>query len=138
MKKFILVAVSILPALFADAQGKWKITLNRKLLITARESNDSLNTRPVKSADWKAANYLTVTYMEAQPSGWLLALHFSDEQGNDLLVKDSTSNAKISLSSLRRLFAGKKTMKIYLTINPPNPMMSAPSRTVTLGILKLP
>lgn len=138
MKKSIFLFIAVFSILHAAAQGKWKITLNRKLLITASEPNDSVNTKLIRRADWKATNYLVVTYTEAQPSGWLHALHFADELGNDLLVKDSTSVARIPLGTLRKLYAGKKTIKIYLTINPPNPMMEAPSRMITLGILKLP
>jgi hypothetical protein len=138
MKKFAFMVSMLLSLPAANAQGKWKITLNKRLILTASTANDSANTKMIRSSDWKSAGYLEVSYIESEPSGWRHAIHFADELGNDLLMKDSTKTAKIPLSSIRKLFAGKKTMKIYLTISPPNPMMMAPTRMVTLSILKLP
>lgn len=138
MKQLTCFILTILLATQVNAQGKWSISLNRKLLIATSTSNDSLNTKRVKLADWKSGSYLSVTYTESQPSGWHLALHFADETGNDLLVKDSTAVTKIPLRTARKVFYGKKEMKIYLAISPPNPMMEAPARMITLCILKLP
>jgi hypothetical protein len=86
----------------------------------------------------KKNGYLEVSYKETTPSTWLHSLQFTDESGNPLLVKDSTTTAKIPIVALRKLFAGKKQIKIYLLINPPNPMMMAPSRMLHLGTLRLP
>jgi hypothetical protein len=138
MKKAILILSMVAIAFSGNAQGKWQIKMNKKVILTASAANDSANTKKIKQTEWKANGFLEVSYTETQSSSWHHSLHFADEAGNDLLVKDSTQTAKISLASLRKLFAGKKTIKIYLTISPPNPMMMAPSRMVTLAILKLP
>lgn len=138
MKKFVFLLCMLLSLAVANGQGKWKVVLNKKLLLTASLSNDSANTKMIRSTDWKSAGYLEVSYVEAEPSGWRHAIHFADERGNDVLVKDSSKTAKIQLASLRKLFAGKKTVKIYMTIAPSNPMIMAPARMVTLAILKLP
>ena len=124
--------------LFADAQDSWKISLNKATILISNKSDELRNIKKIKSADWKKNGYLVVTYKETTPNIWLHSLQFTDEWGNPLLVKDSTMTAKIPIAALRKLFAGKKEIKIYLILNPPNPMMMAPTRMIHLGTLRLP
>lgn len=138
MKSFVIIFGFLVTTLFVNAQDSWKISLNKITVLTSKESNELLNTKKIKSADWKKNGYLEVSYKESTPSNWLHSLQFTDETGNPLLVKDSTMTAKIPIATLRKLFAGKKEIKIYMVINPPNPMMGAPSRMLHLGTLRLP
>ncbi len=124
--------------LFAEAQNSWKISLNKKTVLTSSESNELLNIKKISLADWKKNGYLEVSYKETTPSTWLHSLQFTDELGNQLMLKDSVIAAKIPIAVLRKLFAGKKELKIYMLINPPNPMMMAPSRMIHLVTLRLP
>ena len=137
MKSFVIIFGLLITTLFANAQDSWKISLNKITVLTGKESNELLNTKKIKSADWKKNGYLEVSYKETTPSNWLHSLQFTDETGNSLLVKDSTMTAKIPISALRKLFAGKKQVKIYMVIDPPDGMM-APSRMLHLGTLRLP
>lgn len=137
MKFFIAIFTLSMSALFTSAQDSWKISLNKVTVITSSESNELTNIKKIKSTEWKKNGYLEVTYKETTPNNWLHSLQFSDETGNPLLVKDSTSAAKIPIATLRKLFAGKKQVKIYMILSPPNPMMMAPSRIIHLGTLKL-
>lgn len=123
---------------FSDAQYSWKICLNKKTVLISSELNEELNTKKIESTDWVKKGYLEVTFKESTPSNWRHSLHFSDESDNQLLVKDSTLTAKIPIAALRKLFAGKKKLKIYMNIDPPNPEMLAPSRIIHLITLKLP
>lgn len=137
MRNFITIFTLSMSALFATGQDSWKISLNKITVITSSESNELKNIKKIKSTDWKKNGYLEVIYKETTPSAWIHSLQFSDEQGNPLLVKDSTTTAKIPIAVLRKLFARKKQVKIYMMLNPPNPMMMAPSRMIHLGTLKL-
>lgn len=137
MKNFIAIFTLSMSALFANAQDSWKISLNKKAVLISSESNELLNTKKIKSADWKSNGYLEIIYKEPNPSNWIHSLQFSDELGNLLLTKDSTTTAKIPMAVLRKLFAGKKQVKIYMVLSPPNPMMMAPTRMIHLGTLKL-
>src|SRR5258705_11391994 len=128
MKSFVIIFGLLITTLFANAQDSWKISLNKITVISSKESNELLNTKKIKSADWKKNGYLEVSYKESTPSNWLHSLQFADETGNPLLVKDSTKTAKIPIAALRKLFAGKKQIKIYMVINPSDPRMMAPSR----------
>lgn len=138
MKRFITIITLLTSTIFASAQDSWKISLNKITVLTSNKSDDLLNVKKVKTTEWKKNGYLEVIYKEANPSTWLHALQFTDELGNQLLVKDSVTSAKIPIAALRKLFAGKKQLKIYMLINPPNPMMMAPSRMIHLITLKLP
>jgi hypothetical protein len=138
MKNFFAIITMMMSTLFANGQDSWKISLNKITVLINSESNELLNTKKIKPADWKKNGYLEVTFKETTPSNWLHSLQFADESGNPLLVKDSALTAKIPIAALRKLFAGKKQLKIYMVINPPNPMMMAPSRMIHLGTLLLP
>jgi hypothetical protein len=139
MKSFTLLFIFMISALFAGAQDSWRITINKISVIASSKSNESENTKKIKSTEWNnKTGYLEVNYKEATPSAWLHSLQFADSLGNPILVKDSTLTAKIPLAALRKLFKGKKQIKIYMVISPPNPMMMAPSRMVHLGTLRLP
>jgi hypothetical protein len=137
MKSIVTITLLLMTTLFAEAQNSWKISLNKITVLTSSESNEVLNTKKIKSSEWKKSGYLEVTYKETNPSNWIHSLQFSDEKDNPLLVKDSVTTVKIPLAVLRKLFTGKKQLKIYMLINPPNPMIMAPSRIVHLCTLKL-
>lgn len=138
MKKSLILCSFILTTMWIQAQGKWQIILNKKPLLTTSEINDSLNTRIVKSSVWKSNGYLEVNYTEATPGNWIKSLHFIDENNNELIKRENTSHTKIKIATLRKLFSGKKSLRIYMSIDPPNPMMMAPPKMITLCILKLP
>ena len=123
---------------FAAGQYSWKITLDKVTLLVSNESNEIRNIKKIKSTDWKKKGYLAISFKEATPSTWTHSIQFTDDAGNQLLIKENTMSAKIPLATLRKLYAGKKQMKIYMLINPPNPMMMAPSRIVHLGTFLLP
>ncbi len=121
-----------------QAQDSWRVVLNNKLVLTSQVPDEKINSKALKSSEWKKNGYLEVNYKEAAKSNWHHSIRFADEAGNDLLVKDSTTSVKILTSALRKKFTGKKQMKIYLVISPPDPMMAAPSRIIHLATLKLP
>ncbi|MBL0233734.1 MAG: hypothetical protein IPQ08_08710 [Chitinophagaceae bacterium] len=117
------------------AQGSWQIIVNRKLQISGSISDENKNVKTIKSSDWKSGGYLDIRY---KPQGnYKFVLQLTDETGNEQWKIDTTS-AKLKLSTIRKLFAGKKEMKIYMILNPPNDMMMAPSKILHLGTLKLP
>lgn len=134
MKLLLITVLLVLPGLL-KAQGSWQVLLNRKLQISSSTSDEKLNTKNIRSTDWKSNGYLDIRY---KPSGnHKYVLQLTDEAGNEKWKIDATT-AKLKLSTLRKLFAGKKEMKIYMILNPPNDMMAMPSRLVHLATLKLP
>lgn len=120
-----------------QAQDSWKITLNNKTILSTSNPDETLNTKKIKSTDWKKNGFLEISYIETPASQWLHSIQLDDETGNLLLSKDSV-HAKIPVATIRKLMAGKKQLKIYMVVSPPNPEMMAPSRRHHLCTLKLP
>lgn len=138
MKKGVILLIMILSTGLIYAQHSWNILLHKKVLLAGKEANEEKNVKPVKSSDWKKSGYLEVYFKEEEPSNWNHSLRFSDELGNELLVKENVLSTKVSTSSLRKIFAGKKQVKIYMVIAPSDPMIMAPVRMIHLATLKLP
>lgn len=138
MKNLLFFTGIMMFATLLQAQDSWKISLNKKTVLISNESNELVNIKNIKSADWSKNGFLEVNYKETIPTSLMHSLQFTDELGNQLLVKDSVTTAKIPMGSLRKLFAGKKQLKIFIVISPSNPMMGMPSRMIHLVTLKLP
>ncbi len=133
---FTIITFLILP-LFVIAQDSWKICLNKKTVLIGSESNEELNTKKINQADWNKKGNLEIIYKEKDTGFWNRSFQLDDENGNQLLSKDNTTRVKIPLAALRKLFAGKKEVKIYMVANPKNPMMAIRSQRVHLCTLKL-
>ncbi|HEY6064429.1 MAG TPA: hypothetical protein VIV35_12510, partial [Chitinophagaceae bacterium] len=88
MKILLFLLAFVLTAPVIHAQDNWKISLNKKTVLTSSESNELLNIKKIKSTEWRKNGYLEVIYKETNPSNWLHSLQFTDESGNQLLVKD--------------------------------------------------
>lgn len=138
MKNFVALITLLTSTHFAMGQNTWKISLNKTTVLVSSESDELLNIKNIKSTDWKKNGYLEVNYKETTQGSWLHSVQFTDELGNQLLIKDSSTTAKIPIAALRKLYAGKKQVKIYMVISPPNPMMMAPTRMLHLVTLRLP
>lgn len=138
MKKIFTFILFTLIAKQMIAQESWQIVLHKKILLSGTEVSEEKNVKVIKSTEWKKKGFLEVNYKQTPPGTWLHSIQFVDASGNPLLVKDSVTYTKISTSALRKLFAGKKEIKIYMVVSPPNPMMAAPTRMKHLATLKLP
>jgi DNA polymerase II small subunit/DNA polymerase delta subunit B len=112
--------------------------MNKKIVISSAVSDEKINQKAIRSTEWKKTGYLEVRYKEQTKSNWKHMFQLTDEAGIEILNKEEAVSAKWQLSSLRKLFAAKKEIKIYMIISPPNSMMAAPSRMIHLGTLKLP
>lgn len=138
MKKLLSVFAGILFTGAVHAQTSWQLVLHKKNLLIGKEVSEEKNVKLLRSSDWKKNGYLEINYREEQPSSWIHNLKFLDENEQEILSKDSTLSTRINTKTLRSLFAGKKEIKIYMMILPPDPMMAAPARRIHLATLKLP
>ena len=94
--------------------------------------------KKISQLEWRKSGYLEVRYKEAEPDIFKRSFLFYDENDNQLLNKDSVTYTKIANTTLRKLFAGKKKMVIYVVIAPRNPMMMIRIRRMHLCTLLLP
>ena len=139
MKKTILIACLLFSTLFLAAQsGSWVIRLNNKTILSTRKEDAVKNVKKINLADWKKSGKLEILFAEDEKNTWMRYFLLVDESDNELLRKDSTTHAKISLVELRKAFAGKKLIKIYTTISPLDPNIAIRMRRVHLCTLQLP
>lgn len=144
MKNFVLIIILLLITKLSDAQisatqkkDNWKISLNKKTVLIGSESNEVLNTKKINRTDWNKNGYLEINYIEADAGFWRRSFQFDDETGNQLYSKDSTTKVKIPLRDLRKIYAGKKEIKIYTVASPLDPNIAVRMQRVHLCTLKL-
>lgn len=120
MKIWFLIATLFLNHIMISAQDSWKIRWNKKIILTANKEDETGNTRKINLSDWNKNGTLDILYREAEPDTilWHSFLLF-DEEDHQLMAKEKTLTAKISIPELRKLYTGKKTDKdLYYSLTP--------------------
>ena len=139
MKKILVLTSLLLLTVVVQAQkGSWTIRLNNKTILYTRQEDPVKNVKKIKAADWKKSGKLEILFAEDEKNTWMRSFQLVDELDNDILRKDSTTHPSISLVELRKLFAGKKQLRIYTTISPLDPNIAIRIRRVHLCTLQLP
>ena len=118
--------------------GSWIIKLNNKEIITTSVEDENKNCKKLKNADWKKTGNLEISFTENEPDAWFRSFILYDEDQNELFRADSINSLSISLEKLRKLYSGKKALKIYTAIAPRNPAMAVRIRIVHLYLFMLP
>lgn len=137
MKYFLFFFIIISSAFSIQAQNSWQIIMNKKTVLTGNDSNELPNTRNFNPSDWTKKGYLEIKFKEATTDFWRRSFQFDDETGNQLFSKDSTTKVKIPLRELRKIYAGKKEIKIYTVASPLDPNIAVRMQRVHLCTLKL-
>ena len=137
MKKFLLLVNIFLTSFFIQGQGSWQVCLNKKTIVTGSESNELLNTKKINQKEWIKNGYLEINYKEVDTGFWKRSFQFEDETGFQLFSKDSTTKVKIPIPELRKLYAGKREIKIYTVASPLDPNIMVRMQRVHLCTLKL-
>lgn len=137
MKYFLFFFIIISSAFSIQAQNSWQIIMNKKTVLTGNDSNEFPDTRNFNPSDWTKKGYLEINFKEATADFWKRSFQFDDETGNQLFSKDSTTKVKIPLRELRKIYAGKKEIKIYTVASPLDPNIAVRMQRVHLCTLKL-
>lgn len=139
MKVIFLAAILLISQRAVQAQDSWKIKWNNRTILLANKEDEAVNIRHIKLSDWKKNGALEIIYKEEEPDTvlWHSFVLF-DEEDHQLLSKEKILYAKIPLSLLRKLFTGKKQIKIYSIVSPRNPNIAVKMRRVHLCTLQLP
>lgn len=139
MKKILVSLMMMVSSLFALAQGgSWKIKLNGITIISTAIENEKKNTRRIKITEWNKKGFLEIQYREPEKNKWKRNFLFFDEKDNELWSGENITTAKVSLPTLRKLFAGKKEIRIYTIASPTDPNIAVRVRRVHLCTLRLP
>lgn len=137
MKKIFLFGSLFIATLISHAQDSWTIKLNNNLVLTSSREDEKANTKKIRSADWKKNGNLEIRYKQSDSFLWIRSFLFCDEQDNQLLSKDSVTYSLLPLTAIRKLFSGKREIRIYTIVSPANPKMAIRVRRVHLCTLKL-
>lgn len=139
MKFTITIIGLLLLGLEGSAQsGSWKIKLNNKVLLSTNTESENKNARYIKRSDWLKNGFLEINFKETETGVWKRSFLFVDEADNQLLSKDSVTHAKIKITTLRKIFAGKREIRIYTIVAPLDPNLAIRIRRVHLCTLRLP
>ena len=139
MKRFLFIITLLFATYLLPAQtGSWKIKLNGKTLLSTSTENANANKKKLKISDWNKSGSLEILFTENEKDTWIRSFLFYDKADNEILRKDSTVHAIISIKKLKKIFAGKKEIIIYTTIAPVNPNIAIRMRRVHLCTLQLP
>ncbi|MFI5133394.1 MAG: hypothetical protein ACHQEB_03605 [Chitinophagales bacterium] len=93
----------------AHAQDSWKIKLNNKIILSTNKEDEPGNVRKITPADWTKKGNLEISYKEAVPE-----TIFFDEHDNQLLTKEKTFSAKITVESPRNLNLAVRIRRVHL------------------------
>ncbi len=138
MKTLTIFLISIAVSLAIKAQQSWTISLNDKIVLKSNEPYEDANQVKIKSKDWNKNGWFRIDLTEDAQNGWPHKLQITDGNSVVLYEKDSVSTGfQMTSQDLRKLVKGSKTIKFYIIINPPNPMMGAPSRMNHLCTIKI-
>ena len=135
-----ILSILLTISLFAAAQDipdRWNLKLNKKVLLATAREDEKANIRKVKASEWKKNGWLEISYKEANPGYWKRFFLFNDEDDNEMMRLDSVTYSKISISSLRKLFKGKKEIHIYTMVAPLDPNVAVRIRRIHLCTLRL-
>ena len=130
----------MITAFYAHSQeeSSWKVKLNGKTLLSTSTEDEKINSKKITISEWKKNGSLEISYTDVDPSFWIRSFLFVDENDQQLFTADSTTKVKITLAKLRKIFAGKKKIVIYIVGRPTNPDIAVRIRRVHLCTLKLP
>lgn len=139
MKIIFLVTILFFCQTMIQAQDSWKIKWNNKTILSANKEDEAANTRKITLAELNKSGNLEIIYKEAQPDTilWHSFILF-DENDHQLISKEKTLHAKIPIEELRKLFTGKKGIKIYTIVSPRDPDIAVRIRRIHLCTLRLP
>ena len=137
MKNIILI-ISLFTGMAAVSQSGWDIKMNGRLLLNIPPENETALIKRIIRTEWNKNGSLEIKYHNTEKNPWKRSFSLTDEKDKELYLAENTSYVKLSLARLRKLFKGKKQLRIYAIIAPPNPDMGAPIRRIHLCTLRLP
>jgi hypothetical protein len=118
--------------------GSWTIKLDGKTILATGTENEKLNVRKITNKSWKGKGKLEIRFRENEPATWRRSFLLVDENENQLLSKDSVTYTSIRIAALRKLFSGKKQVRIFTVVAPLDPTIAIRMRRLHLCTLQLP
>lgn len=125
MKTLFTFLLSV-AALALNAQDSWKVSLDKKSLLSTSSEDAEKNVVKLSAADLKKS--LVIAYTEASPQkGWERTITIYNDKDAEL-KKATSKKLTLKASDLKKLFEKSKTLKIYTVNMPTDPKMKAQVR----------
>lgn len=114
----------------AQEEVTWKITLNKKVILTGIPSTDTPAYRiPLKKEELANNNLFKIDYLDKNArkgkDSWIRTMMVADSADNVLITKDSISQLMIYNKDLLKLIWARKKLIVYTWSAPPDPAMAA-------------
>lgn len=135
MARFICFLLFFFTCWSMNAQGSWKIWVNKKIVVKASEEDVDKNTFSLTTSALKKTGTLQVQYTEQDAAAWIRTFHFFNEKDEPLFTKDSVTNYTVPFSTLHKYAKGCKKIYVYTTIAPTNPNIAIRVRRVHLATI---
>jgi hypothetical protein len=136
--KNLFLTISLILGLTGASQSGWDIKMNGRLLLNIPPETETAVVKKITRTEWYKNGSLEIKYHNTEKNPWKRSFSLTDEKDKEVYSAENTSYVKLSLARLRKLYKGKKQLRIYAIIAPPNPDMGAPIRRIHLCTLRLP
>ena len=137
MKKIVFLGLAMVLALATFSQDTWKLNLNGKNVLTAKEENEEKNKLTIKKSDLSKKKDFYLTYTEkSKDDQWEREIIIFGENDHDLF-RQKSGKLKISNATLLSLFKKSNTLKIYTTSLPKDPAKKAVVRVRRVHLVTL-
>jgi hypothetical protein len=112
----------------AMAQDSWKVSLDKKVLLSSSIEDEQKNVVKITSADLKKSKTFEIIFKEASAQkGWERTISIYDEKDKEL-KKQKGNKFSLKASDLKSLLNQYKTIKIYTLNSPTDPKLKSQVR----------
>jgi len=126
--KLLFAFLVSLAGISAIAQGKWKVCLDKKVLLNTSTEDAEKNLVRISSSDLKTSKTFIVSYNEtSSQKGWERTITAYDEKDNEL-KKQTGKKFTLKTAELKTLLVKYKTIKIYTIDSPTDPKLKSQVR----------
>jgi hypothetical protein len=126
--KLLFAFLVSLAGISAIAQDKWKVCLDKKVLLNTSTEDAEKNLVRISSSDLKTSKTFIVSYNEtSSQKGWERTITAYDEKDNEL-KKQTGKKFTLKTAELKTLLVKYKTIKIYTIDSPTDPKLKSQVR----------
>ena len=116
----------------AQPQPIWKVTLNKKIVLTGSQYDDStVNQVLVTKKDLTNNGLFKIEFVDkriSEPNGWIRTLALLESNQTEIAKKDSTAELAVPSKDLLKLLWLRKKLILYTWSAPPDPAIAAAIR----------
>jgi hypothetical protein len=123
--KFVFAFLLSFIGLSTIAQDRWKVCLDKKVLLNTSNEDEKKNVIIILAADLNKSKNFTLDYKESSPQkGWERTIRLYDEKDTELL-KQKGKKFTLKTSELKSLLNQYRTVRIFTINSPTDPNLKA-------------